>query len=554
VQISRLERKLKMDGNLQTATRAETPAQSPWWRGAIVYQIYPRSYYDTNADGIGDLPGITAKLDHIASLGVAGIWISPFFKSPMKDFGYDVADYRAVDPIFGTLHDFDIMLAAAHARGLKVIIDMVMAHTSDLHAWFSESRASRQNAKADWYVWHDPKPDGTPPTNWQAVFGGAAWTWDARRQQYYMHNFLASQPQLNVHNRAVQDALLAEARFWLARGVDGFRLDAINHSMHDLELRDNPPWAVGTRTITRPFDMQHRVYSQSHPDIPLFLERFRQLTDEFGAVFSVAEVGGPNAIGEMKSFTSAGRLNSAYSFDFLYAPDLTPERVRSAQSNWLGKDEAGWPSWAFSNHDAPRCVSRWYTGDDRPRFARLTNALLLSLRGNPILYQGEELGLTQGVVPFEALQDPEAISNWPLTLGRDGARTPMAWSRDNSYGGFSAHKPWLPIGEGHDGLSVAEQEKDAASVLNFTRAMIAVRERSAALQIGDIHFLAASGALLVFERREGDEKVHCIFNLGAGSAPWPASVAHGSETLISSGWEAPAQGDVPAYSVWIGRA
>ncbi len=542
-----------MDGAMKPGVADAALAEHPWWRSAVIYQIYPRSLMDTNGDGIGDLPGITAKMDYIANLGVCGIWISPFFTSPMKDFGYDVADYLDVDPIFGTLKDFDDLLAAAHACGLKVIIDQVYSHTSDLHAWFGESRQSRDNAKADWYVWKEAKADGTPPNNWQAVFGGAAWTWDARRQQYYMHNFLPSQPQLNVHNPEVQDALLASARFWLERGVDGFRLDAINFSMHDPDFKDNPPWSAEGRTITRPFDLQHHVNNQSQPGIVDFLERVRGLTDEFGAVFTVAEIGGPDPLGEMRAYTKSDtRLNSAYSFDFLYAPDLTAARVKASQSNWLGSVSEGWPSWAFSNHDAPRCLSRWYHGGDRPRFAKLTNALLLSLRGNPILYQGEELGLTQVRVAFEDLQDPEAISNWPRTLGRDGARTPMAWQKANTYAGFSEAKPWLPVGEDHAGLAAAVQEQDPDSVLNFTRRYLAMREGSPALRWGDVSFADAPEPLLVIVRQHGAERLTCAFNLGPDAVAAPKEAGWTGKALISSGWpDADDRATVPPYSVLV---
>ncbi len=264
----------------------------PWWKGAVIYQIYPRSFADSNGDGIGDLPGITARLDHVASLGVDAIWLSPFFTSPMKDFGYDVADYRDVDPIFGTLEDFDALVARAHELGLKVVIDQVYSHTSDEHPWFTESRSSRTNARADWYVWADAKPDGSPPSNWQSVFGGPAWTWDARRGQYYLHNFLKEQPQLHVHHAEVQAELLATARFWLDRGVDGFRLDAINFMMHEPTMRDNPPAPDTGKTRTRPFDFQLKLYNQSHADIVPFLERIRATLDEYGDRFTVAEVGG----------------------------------------------------------------------------------------------------------------------------------------------------------------------------------------------------------------------------------------------------------------------
>ena len=307
--------------------RPEARVVQPWWRGAAIYQIYPRSFADSNGDGIGDLPGITNRLDYVARLGVDAIWLSPFFKSPMRDFGYDVSDYCDVDPVFGSLADFDALVAKAHALGLKVIVDQVYSHTSDQHSWFQESRSGSDSARADWYVWADAKPDGSPPSNWQSVFGGPAWTWDARRGQYYLHNFLPEQPDLNVHNPEVQDALLNVARFWLDRGVDGFRIDAINFAMHDQQLRDNPP-ATHDRKRGRPFDFQQHIYNQSHPDIVKFLERLREVTDSYGGRFTLAEVGGDHALAEMKEFTGGDRrLNSAYGFDFLYAEKLTPKLV-----------------------------------------------------------------------------------------------------------------------------------------------------------------------------------------------------------------------------------
>ena len=401
---------------------AVAPALSQdWWRGAVLYQIYPRSFADANDDGVGDLRGITAHLDHVASLGVDGVWLSPFFKSPMKDFGYDVSDYCDVDPIFGTLADFDALMARAQALGLKVVIDQVFSHTSDEHPWFVDSRASRNGEHADWYVWADAKPDGSPPSNWQSVFGGPAWTWDARRGQYYMHNFLASQPQLNVRNPAVQDALIAAARFWLDRGVDGFRLDAINFAIHDPSLKDNPPIQDGKKR-TRPFDFQDKIYNQSHPDILGFLNRIRALTDSYDARFTVAEVGGDHADREMKAFTAGNdRLHSAYGFLYLYADTLKGELIGQGDQMWPDQQGEGWPSWTFSNHDAPRAVSRWAKGRDEKAFSEMALLLLMSLRGNVFVYQGEELGLPQAEVPFERLVDPEAIANWPQTLGRDGA-------------------------------------------------------------------------------------------------------------------------------------
>ncbi len=487
----------------------------PWWKGAVIYQIYPRSFADSNGDGIGDLPGITARLDHIASLGVGAVWISPFFASPMKDFGYDVSDYCDVDPIFGKLDDFDALIGKAHGLGLRIIIDQVYSHTSDQHAWFSESRASRAGSKADWYVWADAKSDGSPPSNWQSVFGGPAWTWDARRGQYYLHNFLSSQPQLNCHNPDVQEALLATAKFWLDRGVDGFRLDALNFSMHNPALTDNPPAPPSNSGRSRPFDFQLHIHNQSQPEIPVFLERIRALTDTYDACFTVAEVGGADAAREMKSFTAGGRhLHSAYGFDFLYAPHLTPALVRETIEAWPDDAGVGWPSWAFSNHDAPRAVSRWAAADDRDAYARMAMLLLMTLRGNVFVYQGEELGLPQSHVPFENLQDPEAIINWPMTLGRDGARTPMPWVSTAPQLGFSDGVPWLPIGDGHAALAVDLQTDDPASMLAYTRHVIAFRERHEALLEGSVTVLAAADDLLAFERSGHGGHLLCLFNLG----------------------------------------
>jgi len=506
---------------LHVVPGGEAAPAREWWRGAVIYQVYPRSFADTNGDGIGDLPGVTAHLEHIASLGVDGVWLSPFFTSPMKDFGYDVSDYVGIDPIFGTMADFDRLVARAHELGLKVIIDQVYSHTSDLHEWFQESRQDRTNPKADWYVWADAKPEGSPPSNWMSVFGGPAWTWDARRHQYYMHNFLKEQPQLNVRNPEVQEALLAVARFWLDRGVDGFRCDALNFSMHDPALTDNPPVLTpGKRT--RPFDFQHHDHNQSHPDILKFLTRLRQTTDAYpGDRFLVAEVGGEKANEEMKLYTEgADRLHSAYGFLYLYADKLTTDLVDKGPAMWPGTDGEGWPSWTFSNHDAPRAVSRWAEGRDLKAYAEMALLLLMALRGNVFVYQGEELGLPQADVPFERLVDPEAIANWPETLGRDGARTPMPWKTDNGFAGFSEHEPWLPVDPRHRALAAAAQEKDPNSTLHLARRLIALRHSHPALRIGSMTMLKDAGDLLLF-RREGDgEALLCAFNLGHDPIAW----------------------------------
>ncbi|MFA6219430.1 MAG: alpha-amylase family glycosyl hydrolase [Erythrobacter sp.] len=511
---------------------AET-ATLPWWKGAAIYQIYPRSFQDSNGDGIGDLPGITRRLAHIASLGVDAIWISPFFVSPMKDFGYDVADYCDVDPIFGTLADFDVLVARAHELGLKVLIDQVYSHTSDEHAWFAESRSSRTNPKNDWFVWADARPDGSPPSNWQSVFGGPAWTWDARRGQYYLHNFLNSQPQLNLHNPAVQDAVLGVMRFWLDRGVDGYRIDALNFAMHDPQLRDNPPAPASERPRSRPFDFQLKKYNQSHPDIPAFIARIRELTDEYEAVFTVAEVGGDEAESEMKAFTAGEtHLNSAYGFNFLYAEKLSPGAICAALAQWPDEEGIGWPSWAFENHDAPRAISRWWSPDQHAPAARLKMLLLACLRGNIILYYGEELGLTQVDIPFEQLHDPEAIANWPMTLSRDGARTPMPWQASACHAGFTTGRPWLPVGEDNALRAVDRQEADPTSLLHHTRAMLALRNANPALHHGTVARCEQVDGMFVIERQGEGQVVRCLFNLGAFVHEIPAGLAEG--TVLAS--------------------
>ncbi len=489
-----------------------------WWRGAVIYQIYPRSFQDTDGDGVGDLKGIARRLPYVASLGVDAVWISPFFRSPMKDFGYDVADYREVDPLFGTLEDFDALLAEAHRLGLKVIIDLVLSHTSDQHRWFEESRRSRDNPKADWYVWADPKPDGTVPNNWLSVFGGPAWTWDSRRRQYYLQNFLSSQPDLNLQNPAVQDAMLDELRFWLDRGVDGFRLDAVNFYMHDRALRDNPPRPpdepfVGDANINNPYFWQQHIYDKNRPENLGFLRRIREVLDSYPERMSVAEVG-DHQISIAASYIAAGLLHTAYNFGFL-GRDHTPAYLAGIVREFQDATDEGWPSWAFSNHDVMRVVSRWGGAPERPddAAARLYLTLLLCLRGTVFLYQGEELGLPEADVPFERLQDPYGIAFWPEYRGRDGCRTPMPWDGNEPQAGFSAGEPWLPLPEVHAALAVAGQEGRADGLLAFTRSLLAWRRSHPALREGALRFHHVDDALLVFAREGAGEALLCAFNL-----------------------------------------
>jgi alpha-glucosidase len=500
-----------------------------WWRGAAIYQVYPRSFQDSDGDGVGDLPGITRRLGHIASLGVDAVWISPFFKSPMADMGYDVSDYRDVDPMFGTLADFDALLARAHELRLKVIIDQVLNHTSDQHAWFKESRAGRLNAKADWYVWADPKRDGTAPNNWLSVFGGPAWEWDGQREQYYMHSFLASQPDLNFHNVEVQDAVLDAVRFWLDRGVDGFRLDVCNHYFHDALLRDNPPLLPEGSTAQRsknPYGFQNNLYDKNQPENLDFLRRFRTLLDEYPDKMSVGEVGElTHAPRIIEQYTSGNeRLHCCYSFD-LFGPNFSGDAFRAAVNRYTGATRDGWVCWALSNHDVTRHVTRFAKRpEDRDAIARLSLLALASLRGSISLYQGEELGLPESELRFEDLRDPYGIRFWPTIKGRDGCRTPIPWTQAEPAAGFSSGKPWLPVPD--PTYAVDAQESDRGSVLHHYRAALAFRRAHPVLRRGSLVFTDAPTEILAVERFLQDASMLCIFNMTAQSQDWPAPVHH----------------------------
>jgi alpha-glucosidase len=488
-----------------------------WWRGAAIYQIYPRSFQDTTGDGSGDLKGIARRLAHVASLGVDAIWISPFFKSPMADMGYDVSDYCDVDPMFGTLADFDALVAEAHRLGLKVVIDQVLSHTSDRHPWFVESRSSRRNRRADWYVWADPKPDGTPPNNWLSCFGGSSWEWDSVRKQFYLHNFLTSQPDLNFHNPDVQDALLTAVRCWLERGVDGFRLDTVNFYVHDQKLRDNPPRRLSRRQRaeeTNPYEYQNHLHDKTRPENLRFLRRFRALLDSFEDRASVGEVGdGGRSLKTVAAYTSGGdKLNMCYTFDLL-GPQFSAAHVRKSVAAFEKAVVDGWVCWAFSNHDVVRHVSRWTRpGEDPRRVARFAIALLACLRGSICLYQGEELGLGEAELAFEDLRDPYGIRFWPGFKGRDGCRTPMPWRHDAPAAGFTAGRPWLPVPPEHLSMAVDLQDGDPGSVLARYREVLAFRRQWPALRTGTIEMLPTQGDTLAFLRAAGNERILCAFN------------------------------------------
>ena len=521
----------------------EKAPNNGWWRGGVLYQIYPRSYQDSNGDGIGDLPGITQRLDHIAALGADGIWISPFFKSPMKDFGYDISDYCDVDPMFGTLDDFKTLLERAHALGLKVMIDQVLSHTSDEHPWFVESRANKTNAKADWFVWADAQHDGTPPNNWLSIFGGSAWQWDTRRCQYYLHNFLTSQPDLNFHNPQVQDALLATVKFWLDLGVDGYRLDTVNFYVHDQHLRSNPgrgaPDPAHPDPAVNPYNpyaWQQHLYDKSRPENLVFLQRLRALLDQYPDTTMVGEIGDDDGLARLAEYTRGGdKLHMAYCFDlmgeFHTAPFLHDVLQRFDQV--VGD---GWPCWALTNHDCVRSATRWGGPNPDPRFLRLMATFQASLRGTVCLYQGEELGLPEAELTFEELQDPYGITMWPEFKGRDGCRTPMPWTADAPHAGFSgAQRTWLPVAKPHFALAVDQQRGQAASMLSFFTQLLHWRRQQPALLHGDMRLWPLSAQVLAFERQTAGQRLLCVFNFSdqaatcALSGDWvQAGVLHGS--------------------------
>ncbi len=493
-----------------------------WWRGAVIYQIYLRSFADSNGDGVGDLKGLEGKLDYIASLGVDAVWISPFFASPMTDFGYDVSDYNAVDPLFGTLEDFDRVVAKAHGLGLKVVLDQVWSHTSDQHAWFQASRRRRDSAEADWYIWADARPDGSPPNNWLSVFGGCAWTWEPRRRQYYLHHFLASQPQLNLRHPQVIEALFESANFWLRRGVDGFRFDAVDFMLNDPALPDNPPAIPADgQTPLRPFRMQQHQHDMMSPETTHWVSRIRSFMDGYKDRMTLGEISSePGAFDRIEALTGGNgtRLNMAYTLGVMKG-EFSASAMKRTLANAMAAERQGWFCWSFSNHDVARVASRWAPQpeiDDGGAFAKLALALLFFLRGSVCLYQGEELGLSDVDIALADMRDPYGITYYPEFRGRDGSRTPMPWQHDKPNGCFTtAARPWLPIPDEHRARAVDVQTGDANSCLSSTRALLAWRRSNWALRNGELTMPPCGDPLLTVHRRGAGDAAIGVFNLGA---------------------------------------
>jgi alpha-glucosidase len=494
----------------------------PWWKRGVIYQIYPRSFQDTDGDGVGDLRGIEARLDHLAWLGVGATWISPFYPSPMVDFGYDVTDHRGVDPRFGTLADFDSLVGAAHARGLRVILDFIPNHTSDLHPWFQESRRSRDDPRRDWYIWRDPAPGGGVPNNWRSAFGGSAWTLDEATGQYYLHSFLRQQPDLNWRNPAVEAEMLQVIRFWMERGADGVRVDAVQKVIKDEALRDDPPNPDYRPGTDDPYDAYLRVLSGDRPEVHDVIARMRRVTDAYPGRVLIGEI--YNAIERLMPYygRDGGGCHFPYNFQLIKLP-WEARAIDAAIRRYEALLPPGaWPNWVLGNHDRHRIASR--VG---PAQARVAAMLLLTLRGTPTLYYGDEIGMTDVPIPPERVQDPWEKNIPGQGLGRDPERTPMQW--DASPGaGFTTGDPWLPLGD-FARVNVAAHRDDPASLLNLHRRLIALRAAEPALALGDWTPVDAEGDVLAYLRAGEGARFLVALNLGPNPArlagDWDGEVA-----------------------------
>ncbi|WP_036484006.1 alpha-amylase family glycosyl hydrolase [Myxosarcina sp. GI1] len=542
-----------------------------WWQNAIIYQICPWSFFDTTGKGIGDLKGIIAKLDYVATLSVDAIWLSPIFTSPMKDLGYDITDMRGVDPLFGSMADFDLLLDLCHARGLKLILDQVWNHTSDRHPWFLESRSSRDNAKANWYVWEDPKEDGSPPNNWLSSFlGESAWAWDEQRQQFYLYNFVKEQPDLNWYNPDLIEAIFERAKFWLDKGVDGFRIDAPNYFLHDRALRDNPPRPADAPLPDgippdNPMVRQLFKYNFCRPETIEIIKQIRKFVDRYPGVFTLGEttlaedsiaLSGEYAFGE-------DRLHLAYSSALLVDEPISAKLMQRILKKVDRHFTHGGNCWMVGNHDYGRMRSRW-TGVDAAgnpypeEFYHLLAALLVSLPGALCLYQGDELGLPEARIPddipVERIKDPFGRALYPNVKGRDGSRTPMPWQKEARNAGFTtAKEPWLPIPQAHFDRAVDVQSHDRQSLLNTWRRMLHWQKQQPALRFGTCQILDTKEPILGLIRNCERQRMFCLFNLSEERAKYQLPAC--CESIEDSGFAVERQGnlvEIPGYSAFFG--
>ena len=485
-----------------------------WWRDGIIYQIYPRSFADSNGDGLGDLPGITGKLDYLADLGVDALWLSPIYPSPDKDFGYDVSNYVDIDPRFGSLVDFDLLISEAHRRGIHIILDLVLNHTSDQHPWFLESRSSRDNPKADWYIWGPPSPleeEGSKmmvgaPNNWQSIFGGPAWTYVPERDQYYYHMFLPEQPDVNWHKPEVRQAILDVVRFWLNRNADGFRLDVFNMYFKDELLRNNP-----LKPGLRAFDRQQHIYDCDHPEMIPLLRELRGILDAYPERYAVGETF-ISAVNKIIAYCGDDMLHAAFNFEFTWSKFDPAQYVKHILS-WeeLYAKHGIWPNYVLGNHDVPRMARRHARSEDDARI-KVLMAMLLTLRGTPFLYYGEEIGMRDISLKQNEILDTPARRFWPAFKGRDGCRSPMQWD-DSAYAGFTSKEPWLPVHPDYHARNVENQQANPDSMLNFTRKIIKLRREKPALHRGDFVLLTRQPKeALAYLRQTSEQSILVAMN------------------------------------------
>ena len=503
-------------------------AGTRWWQAAIIYQIYPRSFQDSGRDGVGDLPGIIRRLPYLADLGVDAVWLSPIFRSPMADFGYDISDYTDIDPLFGALADFDALIEASHRLGIRVILDLVPNHTSDRHPWFVESRTSRTSRKRDWYIWRDPGPDGGPPNNWLSEFGGSAWRVDPATGQYYYHAFLAEQPDLNWRNPAVRDAVHDVMRFWLERGVDGFRVDVIWHLLKDDQFRDNPE-NLQYRPDQPPQKRLIPIYTEDLPGVQDIIAGLRSVINEFVDRLLIGEIYLP--IGRLVAYYGEHLRGVQLPFNFAL---LETEWHARAIAKLVSEYEAalppgGWPNWVLGNHDRPRIASRV----GRPQ-ARVAAMLLLTLRGTPTLYYGDEIGMNQVAIPPNRVRDPLEKNVPGRGLGRDGARTPMQWDAGR-FAGFSEVEPWLPIADDADMFNLANERDDPSSLFNLYLKLIRLRRTHRALQLGAYRAVEASGDVMLYAREADNDRIFVALNMSGSRCNVRSARLHGEVLLSTDG-------------------
>ncbi|HEV7350850.1 alpha-amylase family glycosyl hydrolase [Telluribacter sp.] len=486
---------------------SETNKEYLWWQKGIVYQIYPRSYQDSNGDGVGDLKGILQRLDYLEWLGVEAIWISPIFPSPMADFGYDISDYTGIHPLFGSMDDFDDVLREVHRRGIKLLLDLVPNHSSDQHPWFQESRSSKDSPKRDWYIWHDALEDGSPPNNWLAMFGGTAWEWDENTQQYYYHAFLKEQPDLNWRNPEVQQAMLDVMRFWLDKGVDGFRVDVMWHMIKDVQLRDNPINLNFNPKEDVTYNRLSPVYSTDQPEIHDIVRMMRALTDEYQERVIIGEIYLP--VHQLVAYYGQNGKGAHLPFNFqLISLPWDPLKIATSIDEYEGAlPEGGWPNWVLGNHDNSRIASK--VGLDQ---ARVAATLLLTLRGTPTLYYGDEIGMRDVPIPPDKVQDPQGLNMPELDVSRDPERTPMQWD-ESPNAGFSEAEPWLPLPKNYSRVNVERQRKDEHSMLLHYRKLISLRRKEPALHVGTYKPVFSNKQIIAYLRESDNRRFLIVLNL-----------------------------------------